>query len=227
MIWKACKSKRLILYAIILICEAQAPAMIFSLYRAIGEYEGIDTGTLQLIGSLSFIFECSSGILVGILCDYVNLKLLFLLINGSMAVLVYTFCTTIKNDNAYLWINNIASFVAGGTYPFSDYYMLKVFGNEIYIELMGYISFLTNLVVVALSPLAYYLETSESDNKTKAYWILFTILGTFNLIAFILSFFINTEPFIYEEKSEKESLKPKEIKGTIGKEMILKDSIND
>ena len=89
------------------------------------------------------------------------------------------------------------------------------------------ISFLTNLVVVALSPLAYYLETSESDNKTKAYWILFTILGTFNLIAFILSFFINTEPFIYEEKSEKESLKPKEIKGTIGKEMILKDSIND
>ena len=205
MIWKACKSKKLLLFALILICESPAPSMIFSLYRAIGEYEKIDTGILQLIGSLSFIFECLSGILVGILCDYFNLKILALLITGLMSAIVLSFCTTIKNDMAYFWINNIGSFIGGGTFPFIDYYMMKVFGNEIYIELMGYISFLTYFVVVALSPLAYYLETSESNNKTKAYWILFTSLGILNLISFVLCFFINSEPFNYEESSSSET----------------------
>jgi MFS family permease len=73
----ALKSKRLILYAVISILIAQGPAMMFSLYRGIGEYKKIDTRILQLSGSLGFIFECLSGVITGVLCDYVNLKILF------------------------------------------------------------------------------------------------------------------------------------------------------
>ena len=58
MIKLAIKSKRLILFSIIVILQAPVANMAFSLYREIGEYEKIDVIYLQLVGSLYFIFEC-------------------------------------------------------------------------------------------------------------------------------------------------------------------------
>ena len=165
MILKASKSKRFILLAILLILRAPGPAMLFSLYRAIGDKNELDTGTLQLISSVSFIFECLSGIIVGFLADYINLKILLHLINGILTVLLYTFCLTFDNSTAFFWYCNISSFINGGIFPFNDCYFLRVFGTEIYIELMGYISFLNNLAVVAISPLSYYLEKSFDEGN--------------------------------------------------------------
>lgn len=199
MLWVAAKSKRLILYAVISVLTAQGPSMIFTLYRGIGEYFKINMKTLQLLGSVNFIFECLSGIIIGILCDYVNLKLLLLIIGIINSALVLTYCLTFSNDSAFFWITNIESFVNGGIFPFNDCYLMRVFGTEIYIELIGYVSFVTNLFVVAMSPLAYFVE-SKVEKKENAYWILFSIFGFFNFIAFALSFFINAEPFNYEER---------------------------
>ena len=193
------KSKKLLLFVIISIFLAQGPSMMFTLYRGIGEYKKIDTGTLQLIGSLNFIFECTSGILTGVLCDYVNLKLLLLIIGFTNTVLISTYCLTFTNNYAFFWVTNVSAFFIGTTFPFNDCYMMKVFGSEIYIELLGYCSFLTNLVVVCLSPLAYFIE-SGLEVKDNAYWILFSIFGGLNFMAFVLSFFINIEPFNYEER---------------------------
>ena len=195
----AVRSKRLILYAIISIFTAQGPSMMFTLYRGIGEYKKIDTGTLQLLGSVNFVFECLSGIITGILCDYVNLKLLLLIIGAINTSIISTYCFTFTNDAAFFWITNFGSFFNGAIFPYNDCYMMKVFGAEIYIELLGYVSFLTNFVVVLLSPFAYFIE-SGLEVKDNAYWILFSILGGLNLVAFVLSFFINTEPFDYEER---------------------------
>ena len=77
--------------------------------------------------------------------------------------------------------------------------MFKVFGSDIYIELMGINTCISNTVVLALSPISYYIETSVEE-KGRAFWILFSIFGTFNLIAFILGFFVKTDPFNYEER---------------------------
>ena len=195
----ALKSKRLILYAIISILTAQGPAMMFSLYRGIGEYKKIETKILQLSGSLSFIFECLSGVVTGVLCDYVNLKILFLIIGGISTALISTFCFSFSNGYLFFWSINIESFVNGAVFPFNDCYMMKVFGADMYIELLGYCTFLTNFFVVALSPLAYFIETGLEE-KDNAYWILFSIFGAMNFMAFALSFFINTEPFNYEER---------------------------
>ena len=199
MILVALKSKRLILYAIISVFTIQGPSMMFTLYRGIGEYNKIDTETLQLVGSIGFIFECSAGILIGILSDYVNLKVLLLVMGLLNTSIIYTYCLTFDNSAAFFWITNIESLVNGGIYPFNDCYLMKVFGTDIYIELIGYVSFVSNLVVVLLSPLAYFVET-KVENKNDAYWILFSIFGTLNLIAFVLSFFINTKPFDFDER---------------------------
>ena len=212
MFWVACKSRRLIIFAILSILRALGPAMMFSLYRAIGESEDISTETLQLISSLTFIFECLSGIIVGLLSDYINLKILLLAINGIGTIILYTYCFTFGHNMAFFWSTNLESFFNGCIFPFNDCYLMKVFGTNIYIEIIGYISFLTNLFVVAMSPLSFYIETGLNDNKTAAYWILFIIFGTLSLISFILSFFINIEPFNYDERINLNYNKNKEAK---------------
>lgn len=200
MIKVAIKSKRLILYAIISIFACQGPSMVFSLYRVIGEnYEEIYTDTLKKIGSHNFIFECLSGIIVGVLCDYVNLKIILLTLGIANTTLIYTYCLTFKNHDAFYWSTNLQSFFNGGIFPFNDCYLMKVFGTDIYIELIGYISFVTNLFVIGLSPIAYIVETKVKE-KDNAFWILFTSFGTLSLISLILSFFINSEPFDYDER---------------------------
>ena len=199
MIKVAIKSKRLIIYAIISIFSCQGPSMVFTLYRGIGEYYKIDTGTLQNIGSYNFIFECLSGIVVGVLCDYVNLKFILLTIGIANTTLIYTYCLTFRNDYAFFWSTNLQSFFNGGLFPFNDCYLMKVFGTDIYIELIGYISFVTSLFVIVLSPLAYLVE-SNLEAKDNAFWILFIVFGTLNLVSLVLSLFINAEPFDYDER---------------------------
>ena len=107
--------------------------MMFALYRGIGEYKKIKVDILQLIGSLNFIFECLSGIIAGILCDYVNLKVFLLIIGGLATALISTYCLTFTNGTAFFWYTNLASFIFGATYPLGDCYMMKVFGIDIYI----------------------------------------------------------------------------------------------
>ena len=88
------KSKRLILFCIISILQFPVPAMIFSLYRGIGEYKKIDMKYLQMIGSVNFIFESLSALVFGILCDYVNLKYLLLFINVVDTLISFIYCCT-------------------------------------------------------------------------------------------------------------------------------------
>jgi len=92
------KSKRLILFCLISVLQFPVPAMIFSLYRGIGEYKKIDMKYLQLIGSINFIFEGLSGFIFGILCDYVNLKYLLLFINGVDTIIAFSYYYTFNNS---------------------------------------------------------------------------------------------------------------------------------
>ena len=205
MFWTAFKSKRYLLFVAISTCFAQGPSMLFSLYRGIGETQKIDTGTLQLLGSVNFIFECASGFLIGILCDYVNLKILLIIIVGTFTIIMYIYCLTFTSDSAFFWITNISVFINGGIYPFADCYLMKVFGADIYIELIGISSFISNFVVVLFSPIAYYVDSNVEDKK--AYWILFSLFGTLNFVSFILSFFINVEKFNFEERLTQDKIK--------------------
>jgi len=196
------KSKRLIYFCIISILHFPVPAMVFSLYRGIGEYKKIDMNYLQLIGSVNFIFEGFSGFFFGILCDYVNLKYLLFFINGIDTLISLTYCLTFKNGFLFFFVTNFTSFSAGGYYPFKDCYLMKVFGTFIYIELNSYVSFLMTFIISLMSPIVYYIET-ELEVKDNAYWILFVTLGILNLIGTILGIFIDDSPFDYKKENYK------------------------
>ena len=194
----AFKSRRLILFSIIVIFQAPVANMTFSLYREIGEYEKIDVKYLQLVGSLYFIFECLSSFVFGLLCDYMKLKYLLLFINGVGTFVGFTYCLTFKNSLIFFLVQNFLSFSAGGYYPVKDCFLMKVFGKDIYIELSGYVSFLVAFSVNLLTPISYFV-ISGLQNKDMAYWILFISFGTLNLIGFILNLFLEETP-IYLEK---------------------------
>lgn len=223
MIIHALKSKRMILYIFLSICFHQAPNMQFSLFRVVGEYENIDQDVLQWINSINFIFECLSGIIVGVLCDYMNLRILMGIITLSMSVLIFTYCLSFSSSIAFFFSTNLITFINGGIYPFDDCYMMKVFGPDIYIELMGINTCITNTVVLSLTPLSYYVE-STVENKHQAFWILFSSFGVTSVIAFVLGLFINPSPFNYEERFNLSAKKIKDGSEGINVELAEKDS---
>ena len=65
--------------------------MIFSLCRSIGETYQIDQNAIQLLGTLSFIFEFVFSFIFGVLCDYVNFRVLMFISNiiGSIVGFMY------------------------------------------------------------------------------------------------------------------------------------------
>ena len=201
----ALKSKRLILFSIIVILQAPVANMAFSLYREIGEYKKMDLKYLQLIGSLYFIFECLSSFVFGILCDYIQLKYLLFFINGVGTLVGFIYCLTFKSSLIFFLVQNFLSFSAGGYYPVKDCYLMKVFGKDIYIELSGYVSFLVALSVNLLTPITYFVQ-SGLEEKDTAYWILFLSFGSLNLIGLILNFFLKETPIDLEKNSKEKKL---------------------
>jgi len=195
----ALKSKRLMLFSAIVILQAPVSNMAFTLYREIGEYKKIDVKYLQLVGSLYFIFECLSSFVFGILCDYIQLKYLLFFINGVGTFVGFVYCLTFKNGLVFFLIQNFLSFSAGGYYPVKDCYLMKVFGNDIYIELSGYVSFLVAFTVNLLTPITYFVQSGLEEQKELAYWILFVSFGFLNLIGLILNFFIKETPLDLKE----------------------------
>ena len=196
------KSKRLTLFCIISILQFPVPAMIFSLYRGIGECKKIDMKYLQIIGSVNFIFEGLSALVFGILCDYVNLKYLLLFINIVDTLIAFIYYYTFNNGFLFAFVTSFISFSYGGIFPFKDCYLMKVFGTFIYIELSSYISFMKTFFVTLLTPFAYYINV-KTEEKDSAYWLLFITLGIMSLIGTILGLFLNDSPFNYKEKIEK------------------------
>ena len=203
----ALKSNRLILFSIIVILEAPVSNMAFTLYREIGEHEKIDVKYLQLIGSLYFIFECLSSFVFGILCDYIRLKYLLLFINVVGTFVGYTYCFTFENGLIFFLVQNFLSFSAGGYYPVKDCFLMQVYGNDIYIELSGFVSFFVALVVNVITPITY-MVISSYEQKETAYWILFLSFGSLNLIGTILNCFLDESPLnleqLIKEKNKKD-----------------------
>ena len=211
------KSKRLILFIVIVILQAPVSNMAFALYREIGEYYKIETRYLQLVGSLYFIFECLSSFVFGVLCDYCSLKYLLLFINIVGTVVGFTYCLTFKNGLIFFLVQNFLSFSAGGYYPVKDCYLMKVFGKAIYIELSAFVSFLVSLAINLITPITF-LVLSGLEDKKLAYWILFVSFGAINFVGTILNFWLSETPvdkselIMEEEKEEKEKKEEKEDK---------------
>ena len=196
------KSRRLILFVVIVVLQIPVGSMAFALYREIGEYKKIDIKYLQLVGSFSFIMECLSSFVFGLLCDYITVKNLLFFINGVGTVFGFLYCLTFKNGFIFFLVQILLSFSSGGYYPVKDFFLLKVFPKEIYIELNSYVSFLVAISVNVCNSVSYFILSLVED-KDKGFWILFTSFGILSALGFGLNFFTNEEEINLKERMKK------------------------
>ena len=196
------KSRRLILFVVIVVLQIPVGSMAFALYREIGEYKKIDIKYLQLVGSFNFIMECLSSFVFGLLCDYITVKNLLFFINGLGTVFGFLYCLTFKNGFIFFLVQILLSFSSGGYYPVKDFFLLKVFPKEIYIELNSYVSFLVAISVNVCNSVSYFILSLVED-KDKGFWILFTSFGILSALGFGLNFFTNEEEINLKERMKK------------------------
>ena len=200
----AIKSRRLILFVIIVMLQIPVGSMAFALYREIGEYKKIDIKYLQLIGSFTFIQECLSSFVFGLLCDYITIKNLLFIINGVGTIFGFFYCLSFNNSFIFFLVQILLSFSSGGYYPVKDFYLLKVFPKEIYIELNSYVSFLVASAINLCNSLSYFI-LSLIHNKDTGFWILFISFGILSLCGFILNCFTNEEKINLRERIKKKT----------------------
>ena len=198
----AIKSRRLTLFVIIVIFQIPVGSMAFALYREIGEYKKIDIKYLQLIGSFTFIFECLSSFVFGLLCDYVTIKKLLFAINGIGTFFGFFYCLSFNNSLTFFLVQILLSFSSGGFYPVKDFFLLKVFPKEIYIELNSYVTLLVSIAINVFNSLSYFV-LSLINNKDTGFWILFISFGVLSLIGFILNCFTNEAQINLRERMKK------------------------
>ena len=197
MLFSALKSMNLIIFTLIVVLEAPISSMIFSLSRSIGEFNEIDE--LTSLGPINFVFECVGGFFLGILCDYVPQKYLLLFMNGSNVIISFFYCLTFSNSIAFFIFTSYSSFLAGGFYSIKDYFLIKVYGVDLYVELMACVNLLASIVVIGLTPLSYYLNDNADADSNSPYWILFSICGVLSIMGLVLSYYVKDDVFKYEK----------------------------
>jgi hypothetical protein len=209
MLFSALKSINLIIFTLIVVLEAPISSMIFSLSRSIGEFNEIDE--LTSLGPINFVFECVGGFFLGILCDYVPQKYLLLFMNGSNVIIAFFYCLTFSNSIAFFIFTSYSSFLAGGFYSIKDYFLIKVYGVDLYVELMACVNLLASIVVIGLTPLSYYLNDNADVDSNSPYWILFSICGVLSIMGLVLSYYVKDDVFKYEKPLADDDDDDKEI----------------
>jgi len=202
MLIKALKSWKFWRYNIISLSQSPITDIVFAMYRGIGESKRIKQNVLQLIGTLNFIVELIFSFVYGILCDYVNFKILLFSMNIIGTIVGFTYCLSFNSTFFFTLLTLLVTVEGAAYYSLKDYHLMKVFGTEIYVDISGFICLFTGIVVIILTFITYYVEEMV-ENKDTAYWIMFSIFGGINGIGVILGFFESDEPFDYEENINK------------------------
>jgi hypothetical protein len=222
---KVLKSWEFWRYNIISLSQSPISDMVFAMYRGIGESKDIDQTILQLIGTLNFIIEFILSFVYGVLCDYVNFKILLFSMNIIGTIVGFTYCLTFNSSFFFTLATLSISVQSAAYYSLKDYHLMKVFGTEIYVDLSGFVTFFTGIVVLILTFITYYVEESLANNDT-GYWIMFSVFGAINGVGVILGFFEEDNPFDYGENSETKIEQDNSNKENLNQELINQEILN-
>ena len=194
----ALKSWKFWRYNLISLSQSPVSDMIFSMYRGIGETYRINQNALQLIGTLTFVIEFILSFVFGILCDYVEFRILIFINNMIGSLVGITYYYTFRSSFWFTFLTLLISVQSAGYYSLKDYHLMKVFGTEIYIDLSGVVCLFTGIVVIILTFITYIIET-ELQDKDTAYFYIFPVFGIFNFMGVVLGLFEKDVPFNYDE----------------------------
>ena len=185
-------------YNLISLSSSPIINMIFSLYRSLGETYQIDQNALQLLGILNSVISFIFSFIFGVLCDYVDFKILLFINNMIGSIVGITYYHSFHNTLSFTILTLTIAVQSAGYYCLREYHLIKVFGIDILVDLSGVVSLTLGICVITLTIVTYIIE-STVEEKDLAYLIIFPAFGIFNFLGVILGFFEDSEPFDYGE----------------------------
>ena len=185
-------------YNLISLSSSPITDMIFSMYRSLGETYQIDQNALQLLGILNSVISFIFSFIFGVLCDYVDFKILLFINNMIGSIVGITYYHSFHNTLSFTILTLTIAVQSAGYYCLREYHLIKVFGIDILVDLSGVVSLTLGICVITLTIVTYIIE-STVEEKDLAYLIIFPAFGIFNFLGVILGFFEDSEPFDYGE----------------------------
>ena len=185
-------------YDIICITSSLISNIIFSMYRSLGETYQIDQNALQLLGILNSIIGFIFSFIIGVLCDYVNFKVLLFINNMLGACVGILYYHSFQDTLSFCILTLIISIQSSGYFCINEYHLIKTFGIDILVDLSGVISLTTGICIILLTIFTYLIEISIAE-KDLVYLIIYPVFGLINFIGVVLGIFENNEPFDFGE----------------------------
>ena len=180
----------------LVLCSYLALNLVLVCWRPIGVNVGIETNTLQLIGTLNFICSMIGTPVFGFLSDKIPFRILFTAISAVTSLVGFLFCYTFKVSALYMLMVCGMNFVLGGYIAVLPTHYMKVFGMKYYVEVGGVVGFANVIMGPICAFFAYFVENGVED-KIFAYRIIFITGAAMNIVSLILSIFESDEEFEY------------------------------
>ena len=183
-------------YNLISLSQSPITNMIFSMYRSLGETHQINQSALQLLGTLNTIIGFIFSFIFGVLCDYVDFRILIFINNMIGTIVGITYYYSFHSTVGFTVLTLIISIENASFFGLKQYHFLKVYGIDILADLSGFIQLNIGICVIILTILTYFIQ-SKFEDKDSAYLIIFPSFGIFNFFGLILGFFEDDTPFDY------------------------------
>ena len=194
---KAIYSKRTIKIFVMLFLFYPTIHFILNTWRPIGIYYKRNTYYLQLTTALYNISSSTASIIMTLIGDKIQFKLIFILFSFLFSFISFSFPSTFNNDLLFVGEILLVSFLFNGFNIVVGPHLMKVYGIDIYSEIGGIIEASFGIGEIICVIFAFYLENYFSGNKDSAYHYMYFISGFLSLISTFIGFFENDEKFKY------------------------------
>lgn len=170
--------------------------MISTTYRSVGIALDRSTKVIQAIGTLRFVVNCICTPIWGVLTDFLNYRIILLIINIGCAALGYLYYFCLFSNFTFFVGSLMESVLLAGLMATIAPHIMKVFGMKYYIEIGGVIAFGFALGTV-FSTIVSYLVTSILNNSKFGFFLMYVIGGGMATVAAVLGLFEDDREFEY------------------------------
>ena len=198
MIKKALYSKRSVRLFFMIFFLFPTISFINNTWRPIGIYYKIKTNYLQLVGAFHSITGSLSSIVFSLIGDKTKFKYIFCSFAGILTIISFTFQLSFNHELLFVFEILAIAFVLNGFNIIIDPHIMKVYGLENFIEIIGVIRSSSGIAEICSVILAFYLENYFTGSKDYAYKWMYIISGFSALSSFILALFENENKFNYD-----------------------------
>lgn len=153
----------------------------------------VDNAMFFVYGALYNASGCISSLIFGIIGDLVQFRILFIFLSIILLFVSYTFIKYFEKDIILILETVLVSFVYNGFNIIFNSHIMKVYGMENYIEILGIFRSSRGISEILGIILNFTL-----NNNNDIYKVIYGFTGCFSLISLGLGLYENENKFNYD-----------------------------